>query len=105
MLIQTNFITALKNSGNADRAMPYLEKVKAIYEELHITDPTFLYLRGVPLFAVFLENSREVVTRALSKSDVIQWYESMMPNIDSAGQEELSRWIRSGMPELPQSIG
>lgn len=104
MLIQTNFITALKNSGNAERALPYLQKVKAIYEELHITDPTFLYLRGVPQLSVFLENSREVVTSALSKSEATKWYQSMMPNIDSSGQEELSRWIQNGMPELPQSI-
>lgn len=102
MLIQTNFITALKNSGNVERALPYLQKVKAIYEELHITDPTFLYLRGVPQFCVFLQNSREIVTSALSKSAATQWYESMMPNIDSNGQEELSRWIQDGMPELPQ---
>lgn len=102
LLIQTNFITALKNSGNVEQALPYLQKVKAIYEELHITDPTFLYLRGVPQFCVFLENSREIVTSALSTSAATQWYESMMPNIDSSGQDELSRWLQAGMPALPQ---
>lgn len=71
---------------------------------LHITDPTFLYLRGVPQLSVFLENSREVVTSALSQSEARRWYESIMANIDSSGQEALSRWIHNGMPELPQSI-
>ncbi len=54
MLIKTNFITALKNSGNAKLALPYLEEVKGIYEDLHHTDPTFLAIRGVPQFAAFL---------------------------------------------------
>jgi hypothetical protein len=104
LLIQTNFITALKNSGNFERALPYLQNLKEIYEQLHITDPTFLYLRGVPHFSTFLENSREVVVNVLSISEATRWYESMLPNIDSSGQEELSSWIKNGMPELPQPI-
>ncbi len=73
MQIPTNFITALKNSGNAKLAMPYLDQVKAVYEDLHITNPTFLVLRGVPLLSSFLENSRGAVLSAVSASEASQW--------------------------------
>jgi tetratricopeptide (TPR) repeat protein len=103
MVVQTNFITALKNSGNAQLALPYLQEVKAIYEDLHITEPTFLFLRGVPQFSSFLDSSRGVVTSALSKNEATQWFESMFPHIDASGQTELRVWLQNGMPELPQS--
>jgi hypothetical protein len=100
MLIKTNFITALKNSGNAKLALPYLEEVKGLYEDLHHTDPTFLALRGVPQFAAFLDHSREVVTSVLQKNEVIQWYESMIPHIDADGMTELNDWLKGGMQKL-----
>jgi hypothetical protein len=103
MLILTNFITALKNSGTANLAMPYLNKVKAVYEDLHITDPTFLVLRGVPQFSSFLENSRGAVLSALSNSEASQWYEAMIPHLDSEGRTELTQWLQNGMPELSHS--
>lgn len=103
MLIQTNFISALKNSGNAKLAMPYLQDVKAIYEDIHITDSMFLYLRGIPQFSSFLENSREIVTSVLSTNEASLWYESMLPHIDSKGGTELMRWLENGMPALPPS--
>lgn len=103
MQIQINFIAALKNSGNAPLALPHLQHVKAIYEDLHVTDPTFLFLRGVPQFSSFLENTREIITSALSRQDASLWYESMLPYIDSDGQTELSTWLDNGMPTIPQS--
>lgn len=104
MLIKTNFITALKNSGNAKPALRYLEEVKGIYEELHNTDPTFLALQGVPQFASLLDHSREIVASALQKNQIPQWYESMIPYIDADGKTELTNWLQNGMPNLTQSV-
>jgi hypothetical protein len=101
ILILTNFITALKNSGHPTEALPYLDEVKEIYEDLHITDPTFLVLRGLPLFESFIENSRPVVTTAFPVKEAAQWYETMIPHLDAAGATELRRWLRAGMPALP----
>jgi hypothetical protein len=100
MLIKTNFITALKNSGNSKLALPYLEEVKGIYEDLHSTDASFLALRGVPQFSSFLDHSREIVTSALTQNEVKQWYESMIPHIDATGRTELTGWLNSGMSEV-----
>ncbi len=102
MLINTNFITALKNSGNAKLALPYLVEVKELYENLHNTDPTFLTLQGMPLLASFLSNSREIVTSALSGKEARCWYESMVPHIDQDGRKELTGWLAAGMPAIPQ---
>lgn len=103
MQIRINFITALKNSGNAPLALPHLEHVKAIYEDLHVTDPAFLFLRGVPEFSSFLEHSREIVTGALSTREASLWYESILPHIDASGRNELTTWIENGMPAVPRS--
>jgi hypothetical protein len=101
MLIKTNFITALKNSGNAKLALPYLGEVKDIYEKLHNTDPTYLTLQGMPLLASFLSNSREIVTSALPEAEARHWYESMVPHIDKDGANELTGWLEAGMPAIP----
>jgi hypothetical protein len=97
---QDNFITALKDSGNAKLALPYLEEVKGIYEDLHHTDPTFLALRRVPQFAAFLDHSRDIVTNVLQKTEVTQWYEAMISHLDADGITELNDWLKGGMQKL-----
>lgn len=91
--VYTTFITALKQRGYLRQAMPYLEAVKEIYEQLHLTDPTFLTLRGVPFFISFLEQSAPVVDASMDAAQARAWYQSMLPHLDPPGRDELKAWL------------
>lgn len=92
--IDTNFVTALTNSGNARQALPYLDRIKSLYVALGITDPTFLFIRQVPQFDVFLDNSVPVVEASLGAEERRQWYESMLPHLDDSGKANLTEWMK-----------
>jgi hypothetical protein len=96
LLIHTNFITALTNSGQHNAALPYLDDVKQLYVNLGVTDPTFLYVRRVPLFNEFLDNSAPVIRAALNPEQGRAWYASMLPHLDDSGKTELSAWLEKG---------
>lgn len=91
--IWTNFVTALGRAGQEQAAMPYLEKIRQVYADLGITDPTFLHLRRVPFFSAFLENSRPLVRVALDREAGREWYASLLPSLDASGRQELSDWL------------
>lgn len=97
--IWTNLVTALGRAGQAQAAMPYLEKIRQVYADLGITDPTFLHLRRVPFFSAFLENSGPLVHAALDKERGRQWYACLLPSLDTNGREELSAWLESEFAE------
>ncbi|MET3133018.1 tetratricopeptide (TPR) repeat protein [Oxalobacteraceae bacterium GrIS 1.11] len=94
VLIHTNFITALKNSGHAKAALPYLDWLKKLYESLNITDPTFLQMHGLPFFSAFLEQSAAVIDAAMEPAQARAWYGSMRHHLDREGEEELNQWLR-----------
>jgi hypothetical protein len=93
LMMQTNFITALCQSGRAQAALPYLDEIKSVYEQIGITDPTQLYLRQLPLFDAFLNNSAPVIRAALSPEHGRAWYQSMLPHLDDHGQSCLKDWL------------
>jgi hypothetical protein len=99
MLILTNFVTALTQSGQMNVAMRYLDEIKACYESLGMTDPTYLYIRKVPLFSAFLDNSKPVIRAALGQEQGKAWYTSMLPHLDDNGREELNGWLASGFTQ------
>ena len=89
----TNFISALDMSGQHRAALPYLEWVREIYQNLHITDATFLTLRGVPFFGSFLDKSAPIVSASMDAGQASAWYSAMLPHIDQDGQDELNAWM------------
>lgn len=93
MLLYTSYITALKNRGHLRQAMPYLEPVKEMYEQLHSTDPTFLTLRGMPFLISFLEQSAPVVDASMHACQACSWYKTMLPHLDQPGRSELKGWL------------
>ena len=58
---RVNFISALMQSGHMREALPHLAWVRDVYGHVRITDSTFLYMRGIPFFSSFLENSFEIL--------------------------------------------
>jgi hypothetical protein len=91
--IHTNFLTALKSCGHMREAMPYLEWMKGLYEQLSITDPTFLAMRTVPFFPTFLDNSGPIVQTVMSPGEAHDWYASMLEYLDDEGKLTLTEWL------------
>jgi hypothetical protein len=94
MTIETNFVTALTQSGNMHAAMPYLEDIKKFYVGFGITDPTVLYMNRFPPFHVFLNNSASIVRANLDAEQGNLWYASMLPHLDEGGKNELNKWMK-----------
>lgn len=91
--METNFMSALTKSGNMHAAMPYLERIKSVYVALAVTDPTFLFVRHVPRFDVFLDQSMPIVDASMESAQKLDWYASMLPHLDERGKSELNEWM------------
>lgn len=91
--METNFISALTQSGNPQAALPYLERLKDVYMALGITDPTFLFLRHVPRFDMFLEQSVKILDAGMDAEQKRDWYASMLPHLDDDGKTMLTAWM------------
>ncbi len=97
--LRINFISALSRRGHFHDAFDHLQWMKTLYEQLHITDSTFLYLRNVPFFTAFLENSLPITKAVLSPEEAVRWYASMREHLDTDGQEEIDRLLHGGQLE------
>lgn len=95
---RTNFISALMQAGLGEYALPHLDWMRWAYTSLSITDTTFLYLRGVAPFSVFLELSLPLLRLRLSETEVVQWYQSMHEDLDADGQALLEAHIGQLQP-------
>jgi len=73
--------------------MPYLEQVRAIYTGLGCLDATLLFVRRVPLFGIFLQNSLPIVRTVLGQEEGCAWYAAMRPHLDGPGNETLNAWL------------
>lgn len=91
--LRTNIITALSKTGQYKAAVKHLEWLKRVYEHLSITDSTFLYMRGVPFFSAFLENSYPILNRVWTTDEMRVWYRSMQPQLDAEGREAVQKWV------------
>lgn len=93
-MIETNFITALTQSGKPGAAMPYLDEIKLFYMEFGVTDPTVLFANRYPLFESFLNNSEPIIRAALDVEKGRAWYIAMLPHLDERGKIELNEWMK-----------
>ncbi|WP_375591791.1 hypothetical protein [Chitiniphilus eburneus] len=88
-----SFLTALCNIGRHAEALPYLCWIRDVYRQLHITDDTFLHLRGVPFLSVFLENSWPVLHAALDAPAIGAWYGELIADLDEDGAQRTRHWL------------
>ncbi|GAA5787046.1 hypothetical protein [Chitiniphilus shinanonensis] len=88
-----SFLTALCNVGRHADALPYLGWIRDVYRRLHITDDTFLHLRGVPFLSVFLENSWPVLHAALDAPAIEAWYGELIADLDEDGAQRARHWL------------
>lgn len=94
VMIYTNFITALKKHGYLTAALPYLEWVKALYQRLGCTDPTYLTMQGVPFLESFIEQSEPIVDASMDRTAARDWYASMLEHLDDAGKATLTSYLK-----------
>jgi hypothetical protein len=93
LLMLTNFVTALTEAGEVAAAMPYLDDIRQAYVDVGVTDPTLLYVRGMPSLNVFLNKSWPIVCAALNQTQWLGWYTAMLPHLDGRGNTELNEWL------------
>ena len=82
-----NFATALDMGGNPARAVHFIDLLKRAYEGYHITDSTFLYIRGMPFFSVFLENALPILRKVKTQQEIDTWLDELNIEIDDEGRE------------------
>ncbi|KVF18215.1 hypothetical protein WJ07_25755 [Burkholderia vietnamiensis] len=90
---RTNFISALMQSGHAREALPHLGWLRDVYGQVRITDSTFLYMRGIPFFGAFLENSLEILKATQPAEAIVQWYGELSGKLDDEGEAQLAAWV------------
>ena len=93
-MMWANYITALDLGGNPARALPYIDLLKRAYAGYHITDSTFLYIRGMPFFSVFIENALPVLQKVKTQEEIEAWLDELNDEVDDEGKECIAK-IRS----------
>lgn len=88
--MHANYATALARGGRADLALRHVDVLRDWYMDLHITDSTFLYLRGMPFFSGFLQQGIPIAKLVKSQPELDAWLDEMHDKLDEEGQTALS---------------
>lgn len=86
-----NYLQSLDTGGRPDLAVRHLETLAGLYRALHTTDATFLRLRQMPMFSVFLEKSLVILRKVKDDSALVQWYQPIYRDVDEEGKAEFVR--------------
>lgn len=78
---------ALADAKEYDRAFTVLNELMDIYKQLHITDDTFLYMRGVPMLPHAMEAVKIILTARKDKMDIDTWFAMLDASLDEEGRE------------------
>lgn len=92
---RTQFISSLTQSGHTAEAVPYLVWLRDVYAHVRITDSHFLYMRGIPFFSSFLENSLPTLKAIMPNEAIVEWYGSLSGKLDEEGEAQLGQWRQS----------
>jgi len=90
---RTNFISACTQSGHEAHALAPLAELRDAQAAVHVTDPTFLYMRGMPGFGEFLQRSLPILRNALPAEAIAPWYAVLDGQLDDAGQQALQQHL------------
>ncbi|WP_324778162.1 tetratricopeptide repeat protein, partial [Ralstonia pickettii] len=92
---RTQFISSLTQSGHMAEALPYLDWLRDVYARVRITDSHFLYVRGIPFFPSFLENTLPVLKASMPNDKIVDWYGTLVGKLDGEGEAQLEQWRQS----------
>ena len=88
-IIRQYYACALRDVQEYSKALTQLNELTKIYEQLKITDDTFLYMRGVPFLSHTTEVALDVFNGMNEKVKGKEWLESFSQNVDDLGKEYL----------------
>ncbi|MBS1210544.1 MAG: hypothetical protein H6R19_2942 [Proteobacteria bacterium] len=91
--LRTAYMSALKKVGETAALMPHLNWLAAAYKAVSITDPHFLYMRGLPFFNVFLDKASPTLRACLPEAELKAWYEDLADSLDEDGREAVARHL------------
>jgi len=80
------YACALRDKKKWDIAFEQIEELRKIYEQLHITDDTFVYIRGVPFLSHTLQVALDVFRGLGDKFNADKWLNSFARKLDNDGQ-------------------
>jgi hypothetical protein len=86
------YMLALRDIQEYSLAHEQLVKLTDTYSSLGITDPTFLYLRGVPFFSETLEQAKAILENN-AKEKSLNLLNTLKANVDEDGKEFLDKFI------------
>ena len=84
------YACALRDIGEYWLALEQINELRNIYEQLKITDTTFVYIRGVPFLSHTMDVAVDVFNGLGASFDAHVWIESFSSKLDEDGQEYLN---------------
>ena len=85
------YMQALRDIKEYQKAFVQLEKLKDIYCKLVITDPTFLYIRGVPFFEHAMSAGKEILEH-IDKDQAQKFLSELHSRLDEEGKEYINNF-------------
>lgn len=84
------YACALRDIGEFELALEQINELRKIYEQLKITDTTFLYIRGVPFLSHTMDVAVDVFNGLGVNINAQEWIDSFSSKLDEDGQEYLN---------------
>jgi tetratricopeptide (TPR) repeat protein len=84
------YACALRDIGEYDLALEQINELRQIYEQLQITDTTFVYIRGVPFLSHTMDVAVDVFNGLGASFDAQEWIDNFSSKLDAEGQEFLN---------------
>jgi len=89
-LMRQWYACALRDRKEYTKALQHIEELRSIYEQLKITDDTFVYIRGVPFLSHTMEVAIDVFRGLDASFNAIEWIEAFARKLDEEGQNYLA---------------
>jgi tetratricopeptide (TPR) repeat protein len=83
------YACALRDVHQYAFAYEQIEAIRPIYEQLHTTDATFLYIRGIPFLGHMVNVSLDVLQGLGPSFDKVTWIRQFASHLDSEGRTYL----------------
>lgn len=100
------YACALRDRKEYQLALVQIEELRGIYEQLKITDSTFLHIRGVPSLSHTMDVAIDVFQGLGDSFDAVGWMDGLAAKLDDEGRQYLEE-IRDRMriEEEPGTAG
>ncbi|HUT56498.1 MAG TPA: hypothetical protein VNA25_01335 [Phycisphaerae bacterium] len=88
------YASALRDMKEYSRALAQIEPIKQAYQQLKITDDTFVYIREVPMLPHTMRVAMDIFRGLGARFDWRSWIRGLSESIDDEGKMYLTNCIR-----------